>query len=263
MLINYEKVKDVFEQFIESYNTDNGQISLKLIHTYGVVESCDFITKDLNLNEEDVELAKLIALLHDIGRFDQAVKYSSFVDYQTIDHADYGVNVLFDNGMIRKFIETDIYDEIIKKAIRNHNKYQIEDGLSEKELLHAKIIRDADKTDNFRVKATETLVNIDIHLNEENLQYDYISDKVYNEFMKAKTIISKERTTAMDMWVSYIAFIFDYNFSSGLKYIKEKNYIDILIDRIDYKNEDTKSKMEKIREFAKNYIDDRIERNNI
>lgn len=263
MVINNNVAKEIFEQFIRNYDTDNGQINLKLIHTYGVIESCEYIVKDLGLNEEDAELAKLIALLHDIGRFEQAIKFGSFVDYQTMDHADYGVNILFNNGMIRKFIETDIYDQVIMKAIGNHNKYSIEEGLTEKELLHAKIIRDADKTDNFRVKATETLVNIDIHLNKENLQYDYISDKVYNEFMKAKTIISKERTTAMDMWVSYIAFIFDYNFSSGLKYIKEKNYIDILVDRIDYKNEDTKSKMEKIREFAKNYIDDRIERNNI
>ena len=29
-------------------------------------------------------------------------------------------------------------------------------GLSEKELLHAKLIRDNDKTDNFRVKLTES-----------------------------------------------------------------------------------------------------------
>ena len=60
------------------------------------------------------------------------------------------------------------------------------------------------------------------------------------------------------MWVSYIAFIFDYNFSSGLKYIKEKNYINILVDRINYKNEETKQKMEQIRDCANEYIVERI-----
>ncbi len=92
---------------------------------------------------------------------------------------------------------------------------------------------------------------------KEKMEYDYISDKVYNEFMNRKTIISKERETVLDLWVSYIAFIFDYNFNSGLKYIKDKNYINILVDRIDYKNEDTKKKMEEIRKCAIGYINER------
>ena len=48
---------------------------------------------------------------------------------------------------IRKYIENDKYDEIIRKAIKNHNKFEIEKRLTEKELIFAKIIRDADKID--------------------------------------------------------------------------------------------------------------------
>ena len=54
-----------------------------------------------------------------------------------------------------------------------------------------------------------------------------------------------------------IAFIFDLNFDISLKYIKEKNYIDILIDRIEYKNYDTKQKMEDIRKCTKEYIENK------
>ena len=39
------------------------------------------------------------------------------------------------------------YDEIIKKAIHNHNKLLIEEGLTKEEELFCKIIRDADKLD--------------------------------------------------------------------------------------------------------------------
>ena len=49
--------------------------------------------------------------------------------------------------MIRKFIEPSKYDEIIRKDIINHNKFAIEEGLTEEELLFAKLIRDADKID--------------------------------------------------------------------------------------------------------------------
>lgn len=52
----------------------------------------------------------------------------------------------------------------------------------------------------------------------------------------------------------FIAFIFDLNFDISLNYIKEKNYIDVLIDRIECKNSDTKEKMEAIRKCAKTYI---------
>lgn len=257
-MIDYKKAKEAFDNFIENYDKDNGKINLKYVHTFGVVGASIYIAKDLDLSTEDIELAKLIALLHDIGRFEQAKEYGNFVDFETLDHAEYGVKILFENGMIRQFIETNIYDNIIEKAIRNHNKYAIQDGLSERELLHAKIIRDADKIDNFRVKAIEDFKNIANTLDKEKMEHDFVSDKVYSVFMDKKTIVTTERETMLDMWVSYIAFIFDFNFNSGLKYIKENDYINILVDRIDYKNRITKEKMENIRNFSISYIEDRI-----
>ena len=62
----------------------------------------------------------------------------------------------------------------------------------------------------------------------------------------------------IDYWVCILAFIFDLYFKSSLKYIKDKNYIDILIDKIEYKNEETKARMEDIRKCAKKYIEDNI-----
>ncbi len=65
--------------------------------------------------------------------------------------------MLFEKGMIRDFIENNQYDEIIKIAIDNHSRLTIEDGLNERTLLHSKIIRDADKLDNYRVKKMKVL----------------------------------------------------------------------------------------------------------
>lgn len=256
-MINYNKAAKAFKEYLKNYDLFDGKIKLKLIHTYGVVESSEYIAKDLNLSDEDIELAKLIALLHDIARFEQAKEFGDFRDYETLDHALLGVKILFKDNLIRNFIEDNTYDSIILKAIENHNKLAIEDGLNERELLHAKIIRDADKTDNFRGKATDKFEDM-FNSTQEKLENSTISDKIYNDFLNNKTIVSSERITDMDHWVSYIAFIFDYNFNSGLKYIKEKDYINILVDRINYKIEDTKNKMETIRQHAINYIDKRL-----
>ena len=52
-----------------------------------------------------------------------------------------------------------------------------------------------------------------------------------------------------------IMFISDiHGVSTNLKKVEEKGYVDKLVDRIDYKNEDTKLKMEQIRKCAKEYL---------
>ena len=154
-------------------------------------------------------------------------------------------------------VETDEYDDIILKAIKNHNKLNIENGLNELELLHSKIIRDADKTDNFRVSFEESFAAI-LNSTREKLENDIITDKIYNDFMSGQPIINEERRTDMDNWISGIAFIFDYNFSSGLKYLKEKNYINLVIDRLNYNKKETKDRMQKIKVFSNDYINKKI-----
>lgn len=57
----------------------------------------------------------------------------------------------------------------------------------------------------------------------------------------------------MDMWISYLAFIFDFNFSASFKYVLEHDYINLNIDRIPYTNPDTARKMAKIKKIASSY----------
>lgn len=172
-----------------------------------------------------------------------------------MDHAEFGVKILFEENLIRNFIETSKYDDIIYKAIFDHNKFQIEENLNEIELLHCQIIRDADKLDNFRVKKEEKFEDMFPNIyNSDTVNYENVSPKVYEDFMKYKCIRLEDRKTIIDYWVCIIAFIFDLNFDISLKYVKKNNYIDALIDRIEYKNEVTKQKMEDIRKCAKDYI---------
>ena len=72
--------------------------------------------------------------------------------------------------------------------------------------------------------------------------------------MNEKCIELKDRKTIIDYWVCMLAFIFDLNFDISLKYVKDKNYIDTLINRINYENIETKERMENIRSCAKNYL---------
>ena len=129
-------------------------MKLKIVHTYGVVAQSTEITKRMGLPAEDVSLARIIALLHDIGRFEQLKRYDSFMP-DTMDHASYGVQVLFREGMIRRFVSEDTWDDIIEAAIAKHSDFVLEGIEDERTLLHARIIRDADKLDNCRVKLVD------------------------------------------------------------------------------------------------------------
>lgn len=257
-MIDLDKAKEEFKKYTNSYDQEDGRISLKINHTYGVVDVSKYIATSLELDEEHIKLAMLIGLLHDIGRFDQAKQFNNFEDYKTLDHAELGVDILFKKNLIRKFIETDKYDNIIYKAIINHNKYEIDKDLNEIETLYAKIIRDADKLDNFRVKQFQSLELL-CNEKEEDVGKTKITEKIFDDFMNYKTIISSERKTPMDNWVSYIAFLFDINFTPSFQYIKEKDYIMALINRIKYIDFDTISKMKQIKECALNYLDAKLE----
>ena len=256
--MDFELAEKSFQEYLKNYDINDGSIALKIKHTYEVVKKSEYIANGLRLDKENIELAKIIALLHDIGRFEQIKEFGEFND-KKIEHAEFGVKVLFDNGLIRKFMDENKYDNIIYKAIYNHNKYKIEENLNEKELLQCKIIRDADKLDNFRVKEKDKLEDMFPKIyNEKTINYETISEKVYEDFMQHKCIKLEDRKTIIDYWVCVIAFIFDLNFNISLQYVKENNYIDILGNRIEYKNDTTKQKMEDIRKCAKEYIDDRI-----
>ena len=66
--MNFTDAKNEFEHYLDGYNRNNDKVRLKIIHTYGVVHDMEEICHRMALSPEDTELAKIIALLHDIGK---------------------------------------------------------------------------------------------------------------------------------------------------------------------------------------------------
>ena len=136
-----------FEKYISSYNLDQSYMKLKHDHSVRVMELMGKYAKELGYSEDDVELAKLIGLLHDIGRFEQYKVFSSDVDHETVDHSDYSVVQLFDKNEIELFTNREDWYPIIEFAIKNHNKRVIPECSDERVLKFARLIRDIDKLD--------------------------------------------------------------------------------------------------------------------
>lgn len=254
MAIDILKAKQVFKEYVKNYNTDDEKIKIKIAHIERVSQIAKQLAENLNLDKEDIELAELIGLLHDIGRFEQVKRFHTFVDKDSINHGEYGVKILFENGLIRHFIEDDKYDEIIKLAILNHNTPQIEKGLTERENLHAKIIRDADKIDIFSVLITGDKMAI---WEKADLSKDKITDEIYREFIEDKKINYNKRKTSADILVSHFAYIYDFTFKETLKVIKQNNYLDKLYKRFIFNDKETMKRYNKVYETAKQYLEEK------
>lgn len=254
MKIDIVKANKSFKEYVKNYNPEDEKIKIKIAHIERVSQISKRLAENLKLRQEDIELAELIGLLHDIGRFEQARLYHTFVDKDSINHGEYGAKILFEEGLIRNFIETDKYDEIIKLSIINHNRARIQDGLTERQNLHAKIIRDADKTDIFSVLTTGDKKAI---WEKADLSDDIITDEIYREFIQDRTIDYKNRETSADILVSHFAYVYDFNFKESLKIIKENGYIEKLYKRFTFKDEKTMKRYNEIYKTAKKYLEEK------
>ena len=133
-------------KYTDKYNENEVMIERKVKHSLRVMENAKRIAKTLELSEEDINLATLIGVLHDIGRFEQQKRANTYSDTKSgIDHGDLGAEILIKEREIEKYVVDTKYYPIIEKAVRNHNKYKIEEGLTDREKLFCFIARDADK----------------------------------------------------------------------------------------------------------------------
>ena len=89
MQIDRRKVREQFASYTRNYDPEDPKIALKIAHTYRVADICEEIAKSIGLSDEDIELAWLSGMLHDIGRFEQVKRYNTFIDSESVDHADW------------------------------------------------------------------------------------------------------------------------------------------------------------------------------
>ena len=232
-----EKELELFENYIKNFDLNKKGIYYKYKHTFRTVSFAEEIARSLNLSEEDINLSKICALFHDIGRFSQYTEFGTFNDLESIDHGDRGEEVLK---------ELDYKNDIVLKAVKLHNKIYLPDGLGERESLFCKIVRDADKIDIMIEQATTN----------EDEKY-YLDEENKNRLLNCELLKSIDNNNDSLKMYKRIAFIFDLNFKRSFEIINEKNLInkkmDIIIDK--FPNDETKM----FKEFFNNYVNKQLE----
>lgn len=220
--MNIDLIDKEFKNYVNTFDMSDKNIYLKYEHTFEVVNIITEISKKMNLSEDDIFLAKTIAYLHDIGRFEQVKKTKTFKDNE-MDHADNGVDLLFKRGLIEKFNIDKKYYSIIEKAIRNHNKLEIKDDLEKDEELFVKLIRDADKIDIYRVRVK--------YLENKFLE---VPQKInLDSFYNHESINIKNNKNKSDAILCVLSFIYDLNYKESIEVLKETGYYQKFIANIE------------------------------
>jgi putative nucleotidyltransferase with HDIG domain len=228
MLIERNKVKEAFQTYVENYNHNEPRIKLKIEHTYRVAVLSEKIARSLHLKEEEVELAWMIGMLHDIGRFEQLKNYGTFMDAKSINHAHYGVEILFDKGLIRKFIQCQDYDSIIKTAIWHHNAYLLPEELDEYTTLFCNLIRDADKIDILKVNV-ETPLQTVYDFSEEQIKQSVVTTQVMESYFKHQAVKHSLKKSPLDYMVGHISLAFELVFPISLAIVEAQGYLKKLL----------------------------------
>ena len=243
-----------FLTFASGFDLGDPKIDLKLHHTFHVVDACFYLARALKLSDEETYIACLIGLLHDIGRFEQLTRFHSFDD-SLLPHAKLSVEFLFPQGHIRDYLPRKYasWTSILEAAIEYHGVFRLPDKLSEKELLFTRLIRDADKLDNFRVKASDSMEAM-LDVTETELTRESLSDYAFHTFMKKEPLINALRETRPDMWLSYVAYLFDLNFPASFVWIQESGYMEKILRRYAPENPEDQRRWAEISDLTRNYI---------
>jgi putative nucleotidyltransferase with HDIG domain len=251
-MIDREKIVRVFNDYVKNFDQEDGKVRLKIEHTLRVAELSDRIAKSLNFTKEDTDLAWLIGMLHDVGRFEQLKDYGTFNDAKSINHAHYGVKLLFEKGHIRDYMEDVYYDDLIETAIWYHNVFILPDNLDDKSKIFCNVIRDADKIDILKVNVEIPMETI-YGISDKEIKQAVVTEEVMESFLEHHAVNHKLKKSPIDHIVGHASLAFELVFPISLEIVEEQGY---LVKMLDYnlENKVTQNQFQVLNNDMQQYI---------
>lgn len=250
-----QRVRDVFAEYVSDFDAQDGKVKLKIDHTYRVAAICDRIADSIGLNQEDKDTAWLLGMLHDIGRFKQIREYGTFNDSASIDHALASVQVLFEEGYIRRFIEQDGRDDVIFMAIRHHNAFRLPRRLDERTQMFCDLIRDADKVDIFRVNVEIPLETI-YGEQAAYAPYEEVTPEVMQDYMQCHCVLRANKKNSIDHIAGHASLAFELVYPISLRIACEQGYLKKLL-QYPVQNETAKQQFQMMQKMMQSYCRER------
>lgn len=189
------------------------------------------LTASLRLSAEERGLAAIIALCHDVGRFPQFLKYGTFNDAASANHAALALETLRTEKVLAALDRES--QRVVVQSVALHNIFSLPDDLDPCLRRFAMLIRDADKLDIWRVlieyctaPPEERASAVVWELPDTGL----CSPPALEEVIAGRMINRSLLATADDFKLLQLSWAYDLNFTDSFALLSERGYIDILAD---------------------------------
>lgn len=225
-------------------------IGLKFVHSQKVRQEVSAIGQEIGLSGRDLFLAEIAGLFHDIGRLEQFERFHTFVDAESVDHAQLSIDVIKKEGVLNDLSKEERM--VISDAIKYHNKLAVPKEFSGIKDTVAKLVRDADKLDIWRVfdefyKSNRGCDAINLGLSESNC----VSPGVLNDFLAEQVVRYNNVKNQTDFMIMRLSWLFDINFSLTLERMVRRGYIKTIVNMIPDQYQKIMI-LEKLNSFLKN-----------
>ncbi|MHB8845117.1 MAG: HD domain-containing protein [Nitrospirota bacterium] len=222
-----------FARFVRDHaagsEQDQRNILVKAKHTEEVCANSVRIAAELGLGPHAAALAETIALFHDVGRFPQYLRYRTFEDSRSVNHAILGAKVLVEGHVLGDLPGRE--RDVIVRAVTLHNVFSLPPLLSDEVRMHAQIVRDADKLDIWRIftglleqDRSEWPSAVSLGLPDG----PGCSREILDALMRREMVTLASLRNLNDFKLLQLAWIYDLNFAPSLAMVLERRVIDRL-----------------------------------
>ncbi|SME92203.1 HD domain-containing protein [Desulfovibrio gilichinskyi] len=230
--------KKIFTDFSTTYieNADKNELqayTLKYEHSLRVLENCQGICQSLNLDKNLTLTANIAALFHDTGRFPQYLKYKTFNDANSCNHALLGVKHILRKQLLANLPKSQL--RIILGSIALHNRNELPARLPEQLRITTEIIRDSDKIDIMgillahmkNVKPSSSVPLMDLKEIPGQL-----TESVLSSLEKGKQVSYGEMRCLNDFRLLLLSWAYGLNFEWSKKQMVERGIVETLFSQL-------------------------------
>lgn len=232
-------IEEWFAEYCRSFYGDDEEAgrnyALKEFHTRKVTENILLMAESAGLSGDRLDLAGVVGVLHDVGRFEQYRRHRTFYDSTSENHAALGVKVIRENSLLEGL--TNGESDTILQSVGLHNVFQIPSTVSGDQRLYLNLIRDADKLDIWRVFVDQFMLTDDDKASAVTLGFPDLpecSDDVLGCIGRKEMVNLSMLKTQNDFKLLQLSWVFDLHFPLSYQLTRERGHLARLAATIPY-----------------------------
>ncbi|MBN2011697.1 HD domain-containing protein [candidate division KSB1 bacterium] len=227
----HQRIEQWFKRYAQQHSSPDEQVQmnldLKRKHSWRVAGEALMISKELGLPKRTQRLSTLIGLLHDVGRFKQYIRYGTFEDQKSVNHAEFSVQELHDSGVLTVLPATT--QRLVEESIRLHNLPRLPAHDDDEILMFARLLRDADKLDIWRIVLNYYRDHHGIHnraIEHGMPDTPGYSEHILEALLRREAVHYQYCSNLNDFKLKQMCWVFDLNYGPSIQTVIRRRILE-------------------------------------